>query len=116
MTTTAHRDCIHPKTKAARAKCRANRKKVSEEMAEWQERMEEYDRIHLAPIREKDAARAKWEAAQEGVDQRLIDAAEGNADDTSVEQGFEVYSTRWYEFAVMTLEDVKANADYYLED
>lgn len=71
---------------------------------------------YILPRKLQDAAQAHWDTACEGLNQRLIDAASGNADDTSVEEGFELFSTTWYEVALATLEDVKGNAHYYLED
>lgn len=54
----------------------------------------------------RDAARQAWEAAQEGVDEAHTLSASLNADDTSIEEGFEVGSVAWHECAILTLQRI----------
>jgi len=112
MTTkrTAHQHCNHPNTKAARAKCRNERKKAAAEFEAL-----------MAPTAEELAfaemvkVRTEWETRRELFAEAHVWSAEGNADDTSVEEGFEPHTKRWYEVALATLESVRDDAERCLD-
>src|SRR3546814_17053209 len=68
----------------------------------------------MAPIRSREAAEKilneespKFCAAHQG-------SAHQNADDTASEEGFEIYSERWYQCAVSTLNAARDNADHVM--
>jgi len=105
-----HRLCSHPNTKSARAKCRREKAKAAAELESF-----------LAPtpedleFRAMVEAREAWETACERFAEAHIDSAYQNADDTSVEEGFEPMTKRWYECAMMTLESARDNAERCLD-
>ncbi len=105
MTTnkTDHSRCLHPKTKAARAKCRASRARWDAQNAKWEaERAED----------QKDAAAEDmWNQEYPKFAESHQASAHQNADDTACEEGFEVHSPRWYETAVSTLHSARDTAE-----
>jgi len=99
MTTTrktTHANCFHDNTKADRASCRRDR-------AKWEADKEAYDNEFLRPLREFESAQSLFDKMCEGVDELIIAAAGNNADDTSVEEGFGLYTTKWFDVAATTL-------------
>lgn len=108
---TSHRDCTHPATKAARARCRANKAKATAELAAFEAENKIYHDTYIRPYEEQEAARKGWEAECEKFCEAHIDSANQNADDTAHEEGFEPYSKRWYEIAISTLHHARDCAD-----
>jgi len=100
MTTTrktTHANCFHDNTKADRASCRRDR-------AKWEADKEAYDNEFLRPLRELESAQSAYHKLCEGVPELTIASAENNADDTSVERKFGLYTVAWYAVAEATLQ------------
>lgn len=70
-----------------------------------------YHEAYIRPYQEQEAARKVWEEESMKFCNAHINFAEQNADDTSVEEGFETHSKRWYECAVSTLHHARDNSD-----
>lgn len=108
---TSHRDCTHPATKAARARCR----KLKADIAEMhrQQAIEEriYYETYILPRELQEKARIEWETECEKFCEAHIASANQNADDTAHEEKFEEYSRRWYEVALSTLHSARDNAE-----
>ena len=104
MTTnkSSHAECTHPNTKSARAKCRKERKTLAAADVEWQAEMDE-----LRKDREVEELWNKTYPIFCGAHQA---SAHQNADDTASEEGFEVYSRRWYEVALSTIHSARDNS------
>lgn len=95
MTTnkSAHANCFHPSTKSARAKCRAEKAKVT------------------AILAVADPAEKTWNEEFPKFCSTHQGSAHQNADDTASEEGFEMYSERWYQVALSTLDHARDMAD-----
>jgi hypothetical protein len=108
---TSHRDCTHPATKAARARCRKAKVEFAEMMR--QQAIEEriYYETYVLPHELQEKARKEWEAESEKFCQMHMASAEQNADDTAREESFEPYSKRWYEVAISTLHHARDTAE-----
>lgn len=112
MTTnkSTHARCFHQNTKAARAKCRRDAAKVAAVFAaadaEWE--------AEMAPIRAREAAEKIWNEEFPKFCSAHQGSAHQNADDTAHEEGFEVYSERWYECAVSTLHHARDTAEHVM--
>lgn len=104
--TSAHANCLHPKTKAARAACRKSRNEWAALNAEW-EAEREADRLAAEPERIWNEEFPKFCEAHQG-------SAHQNADDTAHEEGFEPMSPRWYECATSTLHSARDNAEHVM--
>lgn len=113
--TSTHANCTHPKTKAARAKCRKNKVEVAALWAEHDAEAEAYHEAYVRPYQEQEAARLEWEAECLKFAEAHIDSAHENADDTAAEEGFEPYSKRWYKIAISTLHHARDTADRVLD-
>lgn len=108
---TSHRDCTHPATKAARARCRklqADIAKMHREQA-IEERI--YYETYILPFELQEKARKEWEEEFPKFAEAHQASAHQNADDTAAEEGFEPYSKRWYECAISTLHSARDNAE-----
>jgi hypothetical protein len=106
MTTNkSHSNCPHPNTKSARAACRKARAKAAAEfealMAPTAEEIEFGKMVEV---------RTAWETRSALFAAAHVSSAEINADDTSVEEGFEPMTRRWYEVALSTLESARDDA------
>ena len=108
---TSHRDCTHPKTKAARARCRKTKAEVAELLRQAEVEDKVYHDTYIRPYEEQEAARRLWEAESAKFAEVHIWSAENNADDTAHEEKFQPYSKRWYEVALSTLHSVRDDAD-----
>src|SRR3546814_8647187 len=112
MTTnkSTHRNCRHDNTKSARAKCRRDAAKVAAifaaDDASWE--------AEMAPIRAREAAEKIWNEEFPKFCSAHQGSAHQNADDTASEEGFEMYSERWYQRAVSTLNAARDNADHVM--
>lgn len=107
MTTTRktiHANCFHDNTKSARAACRRDRAKFAADEAS-------YENEFLRPLREMEAARDAFDKACEIFADAHVSSAHQNADDTSREESFGLYTTRWYQVALSTLEHARDNAE-----
>lgn len=102
----AHANCTHPKTKAARAACRKSRSEGDALNAQW-EAEREADRLAREPERIWNEEFPKFSEAHQA-------SAHQNADYTAYEEGFEIYSPRWYECATSTLHHARDCADRVL--
>lgn len=104
---TAHAACDHPMTKSGRAKCRAKKAKaaaiLAADNAAWE--------AEMAPIRAREAAEKIWNEEFPKFCSAHQGSAHQNADDTASEEGFEMYSERWYQVAVSTLHHARDTAD-----
>jgi hypothetical protein len=105
MTTnqSAHSNCLHPKTKAARAAGRTARAAWAAPTAAWHAARPP-DHIAREPERIWNEEFPKFCEAHQG-------SAHQNADDTAHEEGFEVYSPRWYECATSTIHHARDCAE-----
>lgn len=112
---TSHAHCLHPKTKAARAKCRRNKTEIATLVAKQEVEDQIYHDAYIAPREAQEAARKLWEAECERFCEAHIISAEQNADDTAHEEGFEPQSKRWYECAVSTLYSARDDAEQCLD-
>jgi hypothetical protein len=101
-----HANCLHPKTKAARAACRKSRAAWDALNAEWAAEREA-DRLAAEPERIWNEEFPKFCEAHQG-------SAHQNADDTAHEEGFEPYSPRWYECATSTLHHARDCAEHVM--
>lgn len=108
---TSHADCTHPKTKAARAKCRRLKAEVATLLKNHEVENQINHDTYIAPFEAQEEARKNWENEQIKFCEAHIASAEENADDTSVEEGFEPHSKRWYDIAISTLHHARDNAD-----
>lgn len=108
---TSHRDCAHPKTKAARARCRKGKAEVAEILRQADIEDKIYHDTYVRPFEQQDALRVRWEDECGKFCEAHISSAEQNADDTSVEEKFEPHSKRWYEVAISTLHSARDDAD-----
>src|SRR3546814_11966259 len=105
MTTnnSTHRNCFHPNTKSARAKCRRDAAKTAAVFAaadaEWE--------AEMAPIRAREAAEKIWNEEFPKFCSAHQGSAHQNADDPASEEGFELCSERWYQGAVSTFNAVR---------
>src|SRR3546814_10398362 len=68
----------------------------------------------MAPIRAREAAEKIWNEEFPKFCSAHQGSAHQNADDTASEEGFEMYSERWYQCAVSTLNAVRDNADHVM--
>lgn len=109
---TSHADCIHPRTKAARAKCRKNKVEIDTLRVEHEAENKIYHDTYIVPREKQEAAEAAWNKAFPKFAEAHQNSAHQNADDTSVEEGFEPGSTRWYEIALSTLDNARDCADW----
>lgn len=107
---TSHRDCTHPPTKAARARCRKLKADLDALQAEHDENNRIYHETYIVPFEQKEAARLEWEAMKDRFAYQFVNSADQNAFDTAHEEGFEPYSQRWYECAISTLESARDDA------
>lgn len=98
-----HANCYHPKTKAARATCRKQRAAWAKEDAAW-----ETEKAELQKDRE---AEALWNETFPMFAAAHQASAHQNADDTASEEGFDLYSRRWYESALSTIEHARDCAE-----
>lgn len=108
---TSHADCIHPRTKAARAKCRKDKAEIAKLWAEHELKNKAHHEAYIAPRERQEEAEAAWNEAFPKFAKAHQSSAHQNADDTSVEEGFEPGSTRWYQVALSTLESARADAE-----
>lgn len=108
---TSHRDCTHPRTKAARAKCRKRKAQNAADLVAFEVENQIYHDTYIRPYQEQEAARQSFEAECEKFCEAHISSAHQNADDTSVEEGFAPNSKRWYETAISTLHHARDTAD-----
>lgn len=108
---TSHRDCTHPATKSARARCRKAKADIAEMYR--QQAIEEriYYDTYILPRELQEKARIEWETESEKFCEAHIASANQNADDTAHEEKFDHYSKRWYEVAISTLHSARDNAD-----
>jgi hypothetical protein len=112
---TSHRDCIHPKTKAARARCRKNQAARAADLAKFEADNQAYHDTYIRPYQEQETARKEWETESSKFCEAHVASANQNADDTSVEEGFAEYSKRWYEVAISTLHSARDDAERCLD-
>lgn len=103
MTSTSHRDCTHPATKAARTKCRKLKAQDTAALEKFLVDNQIYHDTYVVPYRETEALRKEWDAEVEKFAEAHRWSAEQNADDTMSEEGFEYLSKRWYQVALSTL-------------
>lgn len=108
---TSHRDCLHPSTKAARAKCRKDKAEIAKLRADMEAENQIYHDTYIAPYLAQEEARKKWEKECLLFASAHINSAEQNADDTAREEGFELYSLRWCEVALSSLHSARDLAD-----
>jgi hypothetical protein len=95
---TNHRNCLHPATSSGRAKCRRERAQEAAYRAEAE--------AELAPLLALKAARDAWYSLSNSLPEAIATSASANADDTSLEEGFEVDSLAWFECAMMTAQRI----------
>lgn len=98
----SHEKCFHPKTKAARSKCRKERAAWAAEEAKWAAERAEMEKDRAAE-RDWNEEFPKFAASHQ-------DSAHQNADDTAHEEGFEMYSRRWYQVALSSLHSARDNS------
>ncbi|MGX9924161.1 hypothetical protein ACWIG4_30405 [Streptomyces sp. NPDC002248] len=101
--TSSHANCTHPHTKADRAKCRRDRAYAEKLRAEVEVKNRINHEIYIRPFEEQEALREEWETLSAKYARAFQTQAEQNADDTSVEEKFEVNSRRWYRIAIASL-------------
>lgn len=94
---TTHRNCTHPATSSARAKCRKQRAAEDALLAPTPDMIADRERL---------AAQEAWYAFCETLPEAVALSASANADDTSLEEGFEVDSLAWFECATMTAQRI----------
>lgn len=109
--TSSHAACTHPRTKAARAKCRKNQAEIAAIRAAAEAEDRAYHEAYIVPRLKQEAAEAAWNEAFPKFAEGHQGSAHQNADDTAREENFELYSTRWYEVALSTLHRARDCAD-----